>query len=123
MPAAPDPITFVVVEGLQAEVRERLVQRAAVDIVHVERRPGLADDAFHGPPTPAVDHLMPVGCQVMDRADGRHRGDESAVPVQHRASCVEGQGLDVHRLLHLRWDYAGHLLAETITRQPTSGRV
>ena len=44
----------------QAKVRNRLVQRREVHVVHVERRLHLADDALHGAPAPLVHKRMAV---------------------------------------------------------------
>lgn len=81
MPGAPGLIALHRAEGLQSEMLERFVQRATVDVVHVEHRLGLTDDAFHGASAPVVDDHVPVRRQSVACADPGQRCDESAMPA------------------------------------------
>jgi hypothetical protein len=99
VPGAPQRLAFGPAPVTQAELRQRLVQRAPVHVVHVEGRLQLADDALHRQPPPGVDEVMPVDLDAERRAQPARPRHQAAVPIEHGAAGVEGEGIDFRRRL------------------------
>jgi hypothetical protein len=65
-------------------------------VVHVECRLHLADDALHGETPVVVRDNIPVTIKPMSGSNLSEHVAHTAVPIEHCASGVKGDGLDIH---------------------------
>ena len=76
--------------------QDGLVQRSQVDIVHVEGRTDLSDDALHAATAPVVHEGVRIEVMAPPGLHLAHLVDQASMPVQHRATRVEGDRAVVH---------------------------
>jgi hypothetical protein len=65
-------------------------------IVHVEGRPVEPDDCGHGASAPVVGNGMPIDWRILLASDPVERSHDTAVPIEHGSSGIEGDGAKSH---------------------------
>ncbi len=96
MPTVDELAALLFAERLQAMIGNHLKQARPVHIVHVEVRPHLPNDAFHGAAPIVVGDGVPVSLEAVPRAYSAESSVHAAMPIQHGSPHIESDGLYIH---------------------------